>query len=119
MSFITRTGCLIAIAALLSGCHTSAPPSAVSASTQVNQLASLIAGNAYLRDHCSQQRIASDETLYKQAVQLAHKRGWNTGQAEYQTLRTLAEERKRQLLNDPTTSEVKCTALHSAIGPLS
>lgn len=114
MPFIIKTGSVIAII-LLCGCQTSVPQSAVSPSTQVTQLAALIAGSEYLRDSCNQQRIASDDALYQQALGLAHKRGWDVQQGEYKTLRTQAEERKRQLLNDPTTREVKCVSLNSAL----
>lgn len=116
MSCITKTSWIMAIA-LLSGCQTSVPQSAVSPSKQVTQLAALIVGSEYLRDHCNQPRIASNDALYQQALRLANKRGWDVQQGEYQTLRTLTEERKRQLLNDPTASEVKCISLTSALSP--
>lgn len=116
MSLIIRAGWAIAIT-MLSGCQTSELQKIVSPtpSTQVSQLAALMAGSQYLRDSCNRQHIASDSALYQQALRLAHKRGWNVQQEIYKTLPTLAEERKRQLLNDPTTNEVKCASLNTAL----
>lgn len=107
---------LIVVISLLSGCQSSIPHKSVPPSTQVTQLAAVIAGSEYLRDHCNKQGIASDESLYEQALRLAKTRGWDILQPDYLSLKNLAEERKRQLLDDPTTSEVKCLSLNSALG---
>ena len=110
---------------LLSGCQPAIrqpeqplTAGAIPPESQVNQLAALVAGGAYLRSQCQERLLPEREALLSQVVSLAQQRGWDTRHHAYQTLASKSETFYQGLLNDASPPSTQCEFFKTHIGPL-
>lgn len=98
---------------LLTACQHPRQASQPDVTKQLDQLSAMLASGHFLRVNCSRTDIPDDATLRRTATELAQKRGWNIGAAEYQQLPAQTQLRYQALMQDTTPLQQKCSALNS------
>ncbi|WP_375055066.1 type II secretion system pilot lipoprotein GspS [Zobellella sp. DQSA1] len=82
---------------------------------QLEQLASVIAGTKYLKDHCHRSDLPGEEAVNQVAHRLARQRGWDT--LAYGGLAARSENLYQRLTEDSTPEQVKCGTFNEQLAP--
>lgn len=109
---ITLVGCQ---APTHSGTAASSSVSSVTASDQLNQIASLVAASRYLKSQCNRSDFPDDSTLQRAALAVAQQKGWNAG--NFTPLASRSDSLYQGLLQDGTPKEAQCSEFNRSLAP--
>lgn len=101
-----------------SGCQQSLKDSQqkiVPTNSQLEQLASVLAGTKYLKYNCNRSDLPTDDAIFAVAKRVAKQRGWNTVADE--TLYQRSDSLYQGLIRDSTSEQTKCSSFNRRLVP--